>query len=91
MSLKKGDKIFLLTNDTEYLMPDMTGWTSSEVNNLCNLLELKPEINGYGEVKSQSIKPGDKILKGTKIVINLERKNIVKKEEIIDESQDKEE
>ena len=85
MTLKKGDKIFLLTNDTEYLMPDLTGWTSSEVNNLCNLLELKLEVNGYGNVKSQSIKPGEKVIKGTKIVINLERKQIIKQEESSEE------
>ena len=91
MTLKKGDKIFLLTNDTEYLMPDLTGWTSSEVNNFCDLLELKLEVNGYGNVKEQSIKPGEKIIKGTKVTINLERKNIVKKEEKIEESKENEE
>ena len=46
-----GSKIFLLTDGTEFTMPDMTGWSSSEVMSFCNLIGLKFSFTGYGVVK----------------------------------------
>lgn len=45
-----GSKVFLLTNSKEYVMPDMTGWSSSEVMSYCNLIGLKYKFSGYGRV-----------------------------------------
>ncbi len=56
-----GNKIYLLTNDDKYTMPDITGWSRSEVNTFCNLIGLKVEYSGYGYVKTYSIKKGTKI------------------------------
>lgn len=50
-----GSKVFFLTESTEYIMPDMTGWTSSEVMNFCNLIGLKYKFNGFGRVKEFNI------------------------------------
>ena len=50
-----GSKIFLLTESSDYLMPDITGWSSSEVMNFCNLIGLKYKFNGYGTVKEFNI------------------------------------
>ena len=36
----KGSKVFLLTENEEYIMPDIIGWSSSEVMNFCNLIGL---------------------------------------------------
>lgn len=51
----KGSKIFLLTENEEYIMPDITGWSSSEVMNFCNLIGLNYKFNGYGIVKEFNI------------------------------------
>ncbi len=67
-----GNKIFLVTNDSEYLMPDITGWSRSEVITLCKLLNITYTINGYGKVKTSSIPPNTVINSNTKIEITLE-------------------
>jgi penicillin-binding protein 2B len=51
----KGSKVFLLTENEEYIMPDITGWSSSEVMNFCNLIGLNYKFNGYGIVKEFNI------------------------------------
>lgn len=67
----KGSKIFLLTNSDEYIMPDMTGWTSGEVISFCNLIHVNYEFNGYGKVTSTEIAPGTKISLSTPLRITL--------------------
>ena len=57
----EGSKVFLLTNSDEYIMPDMTGWSSSEVMNFCNLIGLKYSFSGYGVVKSFNLTVGEVI------------------------------
>ena len=69
-----GSKVFLLTNDTKYKMPDMKGWSSSEATTLCRLLGIEYKANGYGYVKEQSIKEGTEITKNMKITITLEQR-----------------
>lgn len=66
-------KIFLLTDSSEYLMPDMTGWSSSEVMNFCNLIGLKYKLNGYGIVSEANISPNEVIdlNKTLEITLNL--------------------
>ncbi len=51
----KGSKVFLLTENEEYIMPDIIGWSSSEVMNFCNLIGLNYKFNGYGIVKEFNI------------------------------------
>ena len=48
-------KLFLVTNATEIKMPDMTGWSLSDVKNYCNLIGLALDYSGYGYVVSQSL------------------------------------
>ena len=54
-----GSKVFLLTNSTEFTMPDITGWSSSEVMNFCNLIGLKFTFTGYGVVSSFNLPVGE--------------------------------
>lgn len=56
-----GSKIFLLTDGTEFTMPDMTGWSSSEVMSFCNLIGLKFSFTGYGVVKEFNLPVGEVI------------------------------
>lgn len=57
----QGSKVFLLTDSKDYTMPDMTGWSSSEVMNFCNLIDLKYKFSGYGIVSEFSIPPNEVI------------------------------
>lgn len=53
--LLAGEKLFLLTNDDEFKMENLTGWSLSEVKTYANLLGIKLEYSGYGYVTSQNI------------------------------------
>ena len=55
------DKIFLITNSGQGKMPDLTGYSRSETIYLMKLLNYKYELEGYGYVKEQSIKPGEDV------------------------------
>lgn len=65
------DKVFLVTNSNEYLMPDLKNYSKNEVMTFCNLLELNCVINGNGYVKNQSIKSGEIVNKDSILEINL--------------------
>lgn len=69
--LNYGSKVFLLTNSTDYKMPNLTGWSSGEVTNFGNLVGITFEFNGYGYVTSQSLKSGTNINASTKVKVNL--------------------
>ncbi len=56
-----GSKVFLLTDNTEFTMPDITGWSSSEVMSFCNLIGLKYTFSGYGVVKEFNLTAGELI------------------------------
>lgn len=53
-----GAKIFLKTNGGEIKMPDVKGWSASEIIEFCNLIKLKYYLNGYGKVVSVNLSPG---------------------------------
>lgn len=67
-----GSKIFLKTNSDKYIMPDITGWSVSEVNTLSKLLNLKLKTNGYGNVKNYSIKANSEIKEGSTLEVTFE-------------------
>lgn len=67
----KGSKVFLLTDSKEYLMPDIKGWSSSEVMSFCNLIGLKYEFDGFGVVESFNIEPNTVIDLKKKLEITL--------------------
>ncbi|NLM63439.1 MAG: hypothetical protein GX190_03915, partial [Mollicutes bacterium] len=51
------DKVFLLTNDSQITIPNVSGWSRTEIISLCNMINLKYEFEGYGYVDNQSIAP----------------------------------
>ncbi len=67
-----GDKVFLLTNGENNLMPNMKNWARSEVIKYAEMANIPLTINGYGYVVSQSIKSGE-VVDG-ELVVNLENK-----------------
>lgn len=56
-----GDKIFLVTNGNKITMPDMTGWSLSEVSRFAKLSKLEYKSSGHGYVVKQNIKSGQEI------------------------------
>ena len=57
----QGSKVFLVTNKSDYVMPDISNFSSSEIISFCNLIGLRYKFNGYGKVKSFNISPGEYI------------------------------
>ena len=79
-------KIFLLTNNNNYIMPDMTNWSSNEAITFANLIHLSYNINGYGKVNKTSIMAGEEINPELTLEISLggstnEKSRIEKNEE----------
>ncbi len=68
-SVLVGTKVFLLTNDTTYKMPEVKGWSTNEIITFCNLLGLTYELNGYEKVLTTSIPTGEVIDKTNPLVI----------------------
>ena len=68
-----GNKVFLVSNDSNYVLPDITGWSSSEVTTLCKLMHIQYKLNGYGKVISSSIEEGTPITNGMVLEVNLEQ------------------
>ncbi len=64
------DKVFLITNGDKGKMPDLTGYSRSEVINLMDALDYEYQIDGYGYVTSQSIKAGDTVTGEVKITLS---------------------
>ena len=67
-----GTKIFLLTNNKEYVMPSVIGWSSNEITTFCKLIGLKYKLEGYGKVKGVSLEEGSIIDLSAILVIELE-------------------
>ncbi len=67
------DKVILITNGDKNKMPDLKGYSRSEVIYLMNALGYNCEIDGYGYVTGQSVKPGDNV-SNKKIKITLSEK-----------------
>lgn len=56
-------------------MPDLTGWSSADVNELAQLLGLQLSEQGNGYVSSQSIKANTTITKNQTLVVKYKSKN----------------
>ncbi len=66
-----GNKVFLVSNSSEYTMPDITSWSRNEVETLCKLLKIDYIINGSGNVESYNIPAGTILTSETKLEISL--------------------
>lgn len=85
------DKVILLTNDTAWTMPNITGWSRINVISLCRLLNLTCEFTEYGYVETQSIPVGVPIRAKDKLTITLKEKfniNVTTKDPPIEEKKE---
>lgn len=67
-----GSKVFLMTNGNEFVMPNVVGWTRSEIISFAKLLNIEYEINGYGNVVKTNINVGELIDLNGRLIIDLE-------------------
>ena len=65
------DKVFLLTNGTNFYMPNIYNWSRYDVSKLCEFIGMECSFEGTGYVVSQSIKENTKIEQNTKLEILL--------------------
>lgn len=69
--LISSEKIILLTDDSEYKMPSIIGWSRNDAIKLFNLLGISYTIDGYGYVTNQSIEKNTTITNDMNINITL--------------------
>jgi penicillin-binding protein 2B len=67
----KDSKVFLLTNSETIKMPNIIGWPSSEVANLCKIIGIKHQFNNYGYVTKSSFEKDELINKEKTLIIDL--------------------
>lgn len=55
------DKVFLVTNDNNYILPNLIGWSRKDAITLLDLLGIEYNLEGTGYISSQSIPDGTKL------------------------------
>jgi penicillin-binding protein 2B len=70
----KGDKVFLKTNGSDLVMPNVIGYSQNELSLLCKLMNIKVKYEGTGYVESQSIKEDDKITEESVLEVTMKLK-----------------
>ena len=68
------DTIYLITNDQNLMVPNVTGLSSKVANSLLSLLGIKVNLDGIGYVTAQSIPESTPITEGLEITLTLSPK-----------------
>ncbi len=68
------DTVILKTNDSNIIMPNMTGWSRGLVEAYFKLANIKYSIEGYGYVTMQNIPVGTQLDPNTEVKITLNPK-----------------
>lgn len=68
-----GDKVYLITNGTNIILPDMSGWALADVQKFFELTKVNYTLEGFGYVYEQSIAK-DTVLT-TDMTVNLKLKD----------------
>lgn len=71
ITLISGDRVILMTNDSNVKMPNIMGWARQDAIGLFKLIGMEYSIEGYGFVTSFSIKQGEAINKESSINVTL--------------------
>ena len=70
----KSEKIFLITNSSNLVVPNLIGYSKNDALVILKYLNLDYQITGHGYVESQSIKEGTPVTDDLKIELNLNNK-----------------
>jgi len=76
-----GSKVYLLTNADEITMPNINGFTRTDINNLAKMLSIKVKINGKGKEITSNLKEGDVINSDTILIVDFKEVLISEKQE----------
>lgn len=68
------EKIFLITNSTNFVMPDFRGYSKSDLEVVLKYLNINFQISGHGYVEYQSIEPGTQINQEMTLEVTLTNK-----------------
>lgn len=68
------DTVYLITNEANYSVPNVSGLSSKVAKNLLELLGLKVNLDGVGYVTSQNVAEGTQITPGMEITLTLNPK-----------------
>ena len=71
-NIKTNEKVFILTDNSNIMMPNMIGWTRSDVTKFWSLTNIAVKMDGYGKVTSQNITENSLISKNDEIELILE-------------------
>ena len=80
-TLNVGNKVFLVTNASEYKMPNIIGWSRGDVTSLAKLMKVSTTFTGFGYVTSTTVQEGTVISSGLNIEATLEAKYKTEEEE----------
>lgn len=72
----KGNRVFLLTNSTNYVLPDFKGWSLSDTQIYASFIDMKITYTGRGYVDSQSLEPGSIVTVDSRLNISLVPKEV---------------
>ena len=67
-------RVILITNDSNFVIPNMMGWSKREAKYLLDYIGIRYKFNGDGYVTSQSINEGTVVEKDMEIELNFEGK-----------------
>lgn len=73
-TVTSSNTVFLITNDTNLTVPDVTGLGSKQAEALLRLLNITVTLNGTGYVTSQSVAPNTPITDNLEITLTLSPK-----------------
>lgn len=73
-SITNKDRVFLITNDSNLKLMDLTGYSSKEAKGILELLCMKVKLTGNGYVTGQSVEAGTVITNGMSIELTLNPK-----------------
>ena len=71
-NVKTNENVFILTDHTNIMMPNMVGWTRNDITKFWSLTNIAVTMEGYGKVTSQSISENSLITKTDEIKVILE-------------------
>ena len=69
--ITSGTRVFLITNDSNLTVPDVTGISSKQAEDLLRILGISVKLEGNGYVTGQSIGAGTTITPNMEITLNL--------------------
>lgn len=72
--ITNNDTIYLITNDSNITIPDLTGLSSKIAKSILNNLGVKANLDGVGYVTSQSVAGGTPITPGMEVILTLNPK-----------------